>query len=62
MSNGEYKINYGPQGTTLIQVGNKFYLAYQDDETIFYWSIEQEDIKNITEATNIAFDRDQKTS
>ena len=57
MSNGEYKINYGPQGTTLIQVGTQFYLAYQDDETIFYWSIEQEDIKNITEATNIAFDR-----
>ncbi len=56
MSNGEYKINYGPQGTTLIQVGTQFYLAYQDGETIFYWSIEQEDIKNITEATNIAFD------
>jgi hypothetical protein len=48
----KYKLNYGPEGTTLIQVEDEYFLAYTDPTSgvILYWSINQTDISNISDA------------
>jgi len=48
----KYKLNYGPEGTTLIQVDGEYFLAYTDPTSgvILYWSINQNDISNISDA------------
>ena len=48
----KYKLNYGPEGTTLIQVGNEYFLAYTDPTSgvILYWTINEKNISNITDA------------
>jgi len=50
-----YEINYGPKGTTLIQVEGQFYLAYQEGDTIFYWTLTKDQLGNITDAPSIGF-------
>jgi len=51
-----YQIDYGPQGTTLIQVGDKFYLAYQDADTIYYWEVDASELTALTDAPTITYD------
>lgn len=51
-----YEIDYGPQGTTLIQVEGQFFLAYQEGDTIFYWSLNKNELEKITDAPSIGFD------
>ena len=48
----KYKLNYGPEGTTLIQVEDEYFLAYTDPTSgvILYWSINQNDISSISDA------------
>lgn len=48
----KYKLNYGPEGTTLIQVGNEYFLAYTDPTSgvILYWTINEKNISDITDA------------
>lgn len=48
----KYKLNYGPEGTTLIQVGDEYYLAYTDPTSgvILYWTIDSKNISNISDA------------
>ena len=47
----KYKLNYGPEGTTLIQVEDEYFLAYTDPTSgvILYWSI-KDDISAISDA------------
>jgi hypothetical protein len=51
-----YEIDYGPQGTTLIQVEGQFFLAYQEGDTIFYWTLNKNELEKITDAPSIGFD------
>lgn len=46
-----YSIDYGPKGTTLIQVGEELYLAYTDPNSgvVLYWTL-GDDISNISDA------------
>ena len=48
----KYKLNYGPEGTTLIQVGSEYFLAYTDPTSgvILYWTINEKNISNISDA------------
>jgi len=50
-----YKVNYGPSGTTLVQVGTKFYLVYESDGRKLYWEISQSDLEKITDAPKLTF-------
>jgi len=52
------EITYGPIGTTLIQVSNEFYLAYEINNQIYYWSINAKDIPNISEIDNVTYNKD----
>ena len=47
----KYKLNYGPEGTTLIQVDGEYFLAYTDPTSgvILYWTI-KDDISAISDA------------
>jgi len=51
-----YKVNYGPSGTTLIQVGTKFYLVYESEGKKLYWEVNKNELKNIVDAKNVSFD------
>lgn len=53
----DYKIDYGPQGTTLIQAGGEYFLAYTDPNTgmVFYWDLTMDALKNITNAPELEF-------
>ena len=51
------KITYGPIGTTLIQVGTDFYLGYEYDGDIYYWSIEEKDIPALSEIDTVRYDQ-----
>ena len=51
------KITYGPIGTTLIQVGTDFYLGYEYDGEIYYWSIEEKDIPALSEIDTVRYDQ-----
>lgn len=51
-----YEIDYGPQGTTLIQVEGQFFLAYQEGDTILYWTLNKNELEKITDAPSIGFD------
>ena len=51
------KITYGPIGTTLIQVGIDFYLGYEYDGEIYYWSIEEKDIPALSEIDTVRYDQ-----
>lgn len=43
------EVTYGPKGTTLIQVGNTFYLAYDNGASILYWELSKGvDLSTIT--------------
>ena len=55
-----YEIDYGPQGTTLIQVEGQFFLAYQEGDTIFYWSLNKNELEKITDAPSIGFNSEGK--
>ena len=51
-----YKLNYGPTGTTLVQVGTKFYLVYETEGKKLYWEIAKKELDKITDAGKISFD------
>lgn len=51
-----YKLNYGPSGTTLVQVGTKFYLVYETEGKKLYWEIAKKELDKITDAGKISFD------
>ena len=43
------EVTFGPKGTTLIQVGNTFYLAYDNGASILYWELSKGvDLSTIT--------------
>lgn len=56
-----YNINYGPEGTTLIQAGGEYFLAYEDPTTgmILYWKLTMDALENITDAPEgLTFDNE----
>ena len=52
-----YKLNYGPSGTTLVQVGSKFYLVYESEGKKLYWEINKNELDKLTDAGKVSFDR-----
>lgn len=52
-----YKLNYGPSGTTLVQVGSKFYLVYEAEGKKLYWEINKNELDKLTDAGKVSFDR-----
>ena len=60
-----YNINYGPEGTTLIQAGGEYFLAYEDPTTgmILYWKLTMDALENITDAPEgLTFDNEGNLS
>ena len=53
-----YKMNYGPTGTTLVQVGDQFYLTYEVKGKKLYWSVTKQQLDTITDAGKLTYNTD----
>lgn len=53
-----FKVNYGPTGTTLVQVGDQFYLTYEVKGKKLYWSVSKSQLNSITDAGKLTFNED----
>lgn len=53
-----YKMNYGPSGTTLVQVGDQFYLTYEVKGKKLYWTVTKQQLDTITDAGKLTYNTD----
>jgi len=51
-------MNYGPTGTTLVQVGDQFYLTYEVKGKKLYWSVTKQQLDTITDAGKLTYNTD----